>query len=114
MRDEMTLVQNEDGTFSAYDDTYDIAIHCETEAEQEKAIKRLKSTNWIPIDERLPETDDYILVSFSNYILPDIGRYETDKDGEGAFFPGSEERSYASFGLFVNAWMPLPEPYKED
>ena len=31
MSDEMTLVQSEDGTFSAYDDTYDIVIHCETE-----------------------------------------------------------------------------------
>lgn len=99
----MTLVQNEDGTFSAYDDTYDVVIHCETEEEREKAIERLKSTNWIPIDERLPETDDYILVSFSNYILPDIGRYEADKNGGGAFFPGNEERSYASFGLFINA-----------
>ena len=109
----MTLVQNEDGTFSAYDDTYDVVIHCETEEEREKAIERLKSTNWIPIDERLPETDDYILVSFSNYILPDIGRYEADKNGGGAFFPGNEERSYASFGLFINAQMPLPELYKE-
>jgi hypothetical protein len=73
-----------------------------------------KENGWIPIEERLPETDDYILVSFSNYTLPDIGRYEADKDGGGAFFPGDEERGYASFGLFVNAWMPLPEPYKED
>ena len=72
-----------------------------------------KENGWIPIDERLPETDDYILVSFSNSTLPDIGRYEADKDGGGAFFPGDEERSYASFGLFVNAWMPLPEPYRE-
>ena len=73
-----------------------------------------KENGWIPIEERLPETDDYILVSFSNYTLPDIGRYEADKDGGGAFCPGDEERGYASFGLFVNAWMPLPEPYKED
>ena len=75
-----------------------------------------KENGWIPIDERLPETDDYILVSFSNSTLLDIGRYEADKDGGGAFFPKfqrDEERSYASFGLFVNAWMPLPEPYKE-
>ena len=72
-----------------------------------------KENGWIPIDERLPETDDYILVSFINYTLPDIGRYEADKDGGGVFFPGDEERSYASFGLFVNAWMPLPEPYVE-
>lgn len=44
-----------------------------------------KENGWIPIEERLPETDDYILVSFSNYTLPDIGRYEADKDGGGAF-----------------------------
>ena len=83
------------------------------DTKQEKATKRLESINWIPIEERLPETDDYILVSFSNYGLPDIGRYEADKDGGGAFFPGDKERSYVSYGLFVNAWMPLPEPYVE-
>lgn len=114
MSDGMTLAQNEDGSFSTYDDTYDIVIHCETEEEQKKVIERLESTNWIPVDKRLPETDDYILVSFSNSTLPDIGRYEADKDGGGTFFPGDEERSYVSYGLFVNAWMPLPEPYKED
>lgn len=31
MSDGMTLVQHEDGTFGAYDDTYDIAIHCKSE-----------------------------------------------------------------------------------
>lgn len=72
-----------------------------------------KENGWIPVAERLPETDDYILVSFSNYTLSDIGRYEADKDGGGTFFPGDEER-YVSFGLFVNAWMPLPKPYEED
>lgn len=73
-----------------------------------------KENGWIPVAERLPETDDYILVSFSNYTLSDIGRYEADKDGGGTFFQGDEERSYVSFGLFVNAWMPLPKPYEED
>ena len=72
MSDGMTLVHNEDGSFSAYDDTYDIVIHCETEEEQKKAIKRLKSTNWIPIDERLPDPDKHILVSFFNFSLPMI------------------------------------------
>lgn len=52
-----------------------------------------KENGWIPVDWRLPETDDYILVSFSNYTLPDIGRYEADKDGGGAFFPGDEEEA---------------------
>ena len=75
-------------------------------------------SDWIPIDERLPEINndgfsEYILLSFSNYPVPQVGRYEEDKDG-GAFYLGDEERSLSSFGLFVNAWMPLPECYKED
>lgn len=46
MSDVMEFVQNEDGTFSTYDDTYDIVIHCETEEEQKKVIERLP-TDWI-------------------------------------------------------------------
>ena len=42
MSGEMTFAQNEDGTFSAYDDTYDIVIHCETEEEQKKVIEHLR------------------------------------------------------------------------
>lgn len=28
--------------------------------------------------------------------------------------PGDEDTSYASFGIFVNAWMPLPEIYRRE
>lgn len=114
MSDGMTLVQNEDGSFSAYDDTYDIVIHCETEEEQKKAIKRLKSTNWIPIDERLPDPDKHILVSLFNFSLPMIGRYTVDDDDGGTFRVGDEDESFVEHDLYVNAWMPLPKPYKED
>lgn len=54
MSDVMEFVQNEDGTFSAYDNTYDVVIHCKSEDEQKKVIERL-STDWIPVSERLPE-----------------------------------------------------------
>lgn len=42
MSGAMKLVQNKDGTFSAYDDTYDVVIHCETEEEQKKVIECLR------------------------------------------------------------------------
>lgn len=42
MNDTMELIQNEDGTFSAYDDTYDIVIHCKTEEEQKKVVEHLR------------------------------------------------------------------------
>lgn len=78
---------------------------------QKKVIDELEGSRWIPIDERQPETDTYILVSFENFNMPDIARYEEDKNG-GAFYPGDEERSYQSFGLIVNAWRSLPEPHR--
>ena len=114
MSDGITIMQNEDGTFSTYDDTYDIVIHCETEEERKKAIERLESTNWIPIDEKLPDPDKYILVSFENFSLPMIGRYTVDDDDGGTFRVGDENESFIEHDLYVNAWMPLPEPYKEE
>lgn len=113
MNGEMTFAQNEDGTFSTYDDTYDVVIHCETEEEQKKVIERL-STDWIPVSERLPETDDYILLSFANYSIPIIGRCERDKDGNGIFYAGDDLISCLGNDLYVNAWMELPERYRED
>lgn len=78
----------------------------------EMGIHALKETQWIPISERLPEEEEYILLSFANYTGLDIGRYE--KDGENdKFYTGDDEETYAHYGLIVNAWMPLPKPYKE-
>lgn len=113
MSDEMMLVQNKDGTCSVYDDTYDVVIHCETEEEQKKVIERLKSTNWIPVSERLPDPDKYIAISLDNCDIPAIGRYTVDDEGGGTFRVGDQDESFLELNLFVNAWMPLPEPYKE-
>ena len=70
-------------------------------------------SRWIPISERLPEDKNYILVSFENFTMPDIARYEENDEG-GTFYPGDDEKSYSSYGVFVNAWMSLPEPYREE
>lgn len=70
-------------------------------------------SKWIPISERLPEEEEYILLSFANYTGLDIGRYENDGEND-KFYPGDEEETYASYGLIVNAWMPLPKPYRQN
>lgn len=70
--------------------------------------------SWIPVTERLPDPESYILVSFENFSLPDIATYRVDEDGSGAFYPGDEDYTYLSAGVFVNAWMPLPEAYKAE
>lgn len=72
--------------------------------------------NWIDINDRLPDQGEYVLVSFENdgITLPDIARYEEDEQGNGAFFADDSDISYASVGIFVNAWMPLPEVYMRE
>ena len=57
---------------------------------------------WKSLDE-LPKEGEYILISFANYGLPDIGRCE-----DGVFYPGDDLRSYKKYGLIVNGWRPLP------
>jgi hypothetical protein len=57
---------------------------------------------WRSLDEP-PKEGDYILISFANYTLPDIGRYE-----DGVFYPGDEMKSFKEYGLIVNGWRPLP------
>ena len=72
-----------------------------------------KDKRWIPVEEQLPEDNNYILLSFANFSLPMVGRYEADQKG-GAFYLGDndEQDTCISENLFVNAWMPLPEPYE--
>lgn len=75
-----------------------------------------KRDQWIPVgqEEKKPPEEGYILLSFENCSLPEIGRYEGDETG-GAFYAGDDEESCISMGLVVNAWRPLPEQYgKED
>ena len=70
---------------------------------------------WIPVEdtEHTPENESYVLVSFSNFTLHDIARYEENEEG-GTYYPGDDEESYSKYGLFVNAWQPLPKPYRPD
>ena len=55
MIDGIKLMQNENGEWAKYDDTYDVVIHCESAEEQERAINILKDRQWISVRERLPE-----------------------------------------------------------
>lgn len=118
MTDKNTILytMNEDGALDIYNDTYDITIHCESEKEQKEVEKILKTYHsWIPVEERLPEDDRYILLSFENFSLPLVGRYEENEEG-GAFYIGDcdEEDTCISNDLYINAWMSLPEPYRPD
>ncbi len=78
------------------------------------AIKALEQTRWIPVSERLPDTDDEVLCWYEYYhwsqrkVLPEygLGRYLRETSAWfGEVANGKDVR--------VIAWMPLPKPYKE-
>ena len=83
-------------------------------AETAKKYRR-ENDGWIPVEdtEHTPKDESYVLVSFSNFSLPDIARYEENEEG-GTYYPGDDEDSYLKYGLFVNAWMPIPKPYRHE
>lgn len=113
MSDGMTFVQNEDGAFNAYDDSYDVVIHCETEEEQKKVIERLKAKNWIPVSERLPE----IKMPYEECYLVTDGRFcwmaYYIREKEWIFADCTNCKNKIDWTDIV-AWQPLPKPYKED
>ena len=122
MSDGMTLVQHEDGTFGAYDDTYDIAIHCKSKEEQERAIKHLKSTCWIPVRD-MPNGCGYpVLLTVENkFGQREVCKAFTNymKEGKQLFYTHEKEfcaeltSSRLSEHWKPIAWMPLPKCYKE-
>ena len=106
----MLFVEKEEGKFEGYSEEFDVVIHCKTEEEQREVSKILKNVKqWIPVSERLPE-DAESNGELTNYLIwvrdygVDIGNY-IDSIGK-----------WVSLGIpaDVIAWMPLPEPYKEE
>lgn len=87
------------------DDCYSI-----TEYQEAKtiAIKALEQTGWIPCTERLPKEDGCYLVT-----IKWKGSYSGDTYVEttmAEYREKSKEWDYVD----VIAWMPLPEPYREE
>ena len=79
-------------------------------------VGQIEEHSWIPVEERLPDEDEYVLISFENFTLPAIGRYEINDKGDGAWYLGDcdEEDTCISEGLFVKAWIPLPKAYRAE
>ena len=78
-----------------------------------------KTGRWIPVSERLPNNDDYVLVCYEDghirtayyYIDTIIYPSEFEDCCETGWYNYSETFMYKQD---VIAWMPLPEPYKAE
>jgi hypothetical protein len=86
-----------------------------TEADAETRLMSLQpEPHWIPVTERLPETDDAVLTT---YIVN--GDRSKRYVGESAYYRSSEswssvwdEYRMAGMRIEVIAWMPFPEPFE--
>ena len=101
-----TVGKNE--ALTPYDDTYDIIIHCLSKEDQDKAAELIKSLNWIPVSDGLPEgTEDDDCPEF-NVTIKGADKATTLKYApDGPWFDDYGEV------YKVIAWKPLPEAYKE-
>lgn len=96
----------------------DILRRTISKKELEEMLLRAERMKWRPavntpaVNEK--GYSEYILLNFANATVHEIGQYVVDKDGGGAYHIGDDDKSCSIYGIFVNAWMPLPERYKED
>ena len=75
---------------------------------------------WIPVSERLPEDDDIVLITMDDSITVRGEFFEQISNELGFFKEGVWHWGYEIGECYwpetthVTAWMPLPEPYKEN
>ena len=70
--------------------------------------KTEKTTQWIPVTERLPEVKQEVLCACQ------AGIFEVLKYVNGINGPWYKDSRHVYMSGFVTHWMPLPEPPKED
>lgn len=88
-------------------------------------VEPVKHGQWIPVSERLPEEDTEVLISYrykegegdTSHVDIDITTYGQmyfggNKVGNNKHWRAPFEYFYSNYEVI--AWMPLPEPYKEE
>jgi len=113
MNEELKIIENDDGTFSEYDDTFDITIHCQSEAEQNEVLAKLNADPIDWITEDTPSDADAYLVTWEH------PRYKGSRfigicewNGTRWLVEDMEQSKLYSDPLIIKAWADV-EAYKE-
>lgn len=76
-----------------------VTVSPDTVRALEEAVRFIDREKWVSVDERYPDNDRYILLSFENFTVPQIGRYEDNN-----FYVGNDMVPLIKQDLYVNAW----------
>lgn len=75
------------------------------------AIEALENkTEWIPCSERLPNTNEVVIMSYKTTDKVHVGKY-LDDGSENPWWSYIDD--CCAWNNVVTAWMPLPKPYIE-
>lgn len=89
-------------------------IYCSPEVADRvvEALSADRQTGWIPVSERLPKKNEYVDDVCKYYLIQDEygDMHVAHLSGRG----WEHIESIRALGCDVVAWMPLPEPYRED
>lgn len=107
MIDEKELIKELDVWWETLDPRTDSTICDVIEAVIEKINDAEKCGEWVPTTERLPEKKGSYLFTTTGYDCARVLILSFDPDDELAV-------EIARTGVDLAAWMPLPEPYKEN
>lgn len=78
---------------------------------EEIAMKAIGQTTWIPVSERLPKTEERILILFDDGFVM-IGHYIDWEDGTPITWVLDGQEDYNVDTNNIIAWMPLPPSYQ--
>ena len=82
-----------------------------------KALEERTQGDWIPVNERLPDKNMPCLVSVGKLNFTQIAMYSDlmETIDHKIFYQGDYgKNNFQNITEYVNAWQPLPEPYKKE